>query len=188
MGNFRTRNWVFVFYPESAPENWKDIISDWCIPCFVSPLHDQDLNPDGEVKKPHYHCLLMFHGMQTQAKVKELADQVCGVLPQGVKDSRAMARYLCHLDQPSKHQYDTGDVLALGGADYAAAIASSSDKYQAVREMLQFCDENHIIAYCDLLKYASLYRDDWFRALCDSSTVVIKEYLKSIEWKNCRHA
>ena len=56
----RSRLWVFVAYPESLPENWLDIIADWHVPCCISPLHDKDINADGEAKKPHYHIVLQF--------------------------------------------------------------------------------------------------------------------------------
>src|SRR5699024_11179639 len=51
----RTRNWTFVVYPESAPEDWREIIDDLHVPWIESPLHDKDVNPDGEIKKPHWH-------------------------------------------------------------------------------------------------------------------------------------
>ena len=50
----RARNWSLVVYPESAPENWRDILDDYHIPWVESPLHDKDINPDGEIKKAHW--------------------------------------------------------------------------------------------------------------------------------------
>lgn len=55
-GRGRTRNFGTVVYPESAPENWQTILSELCIPCFISPLHDKDINPDGETKKTTLSC------------------------------------------------------------------------------------------------------------------------------------
>lgn len=180
---FRTRTWVFVMYPESMPDNWKDILEELCVPCFVSPLHSEDKEEDGTLKKAHYHVMLMYSGMQTQKTVKEVADKLNAALPQGVKDPRSMARYLCHMDQPSKHQYNAEDVLQLNGADYFTLIMSSADKYQAVREMIQFCKEQKIYCYADLLEYSAGCNDGWFRCLCDNGTIVMKEYLKSLSWK-----
>lgn len=61
----RVRNFATVVYPESAPENWQDILSRHCVPAFISPLHDKDINPTGEPKKPHYHVVLMFEGKKS---------------------------------------------------------------------------------------------------------------------------
>ncbi|HDT7711324.1 TPA: replication protein, partial [Enterococcus faecium] len=46
----RTRNWTFVVYPESAPENWREFLDELHVPWVESPLHDKDVNPDGELK------------------------------------------------------------------------------------------------------------------------------------------
>lgn len=35
----RTRNFATVVYPESAPDNWKGILEEQCIPAFISPLN-----------------------------------------------------------------------------------------------------------------------------------------------------
>lgn len=49
--NNEKRYWAFVLYPESAPENWKDILQETGLSCCVSPLHDKDTNPTGEAKR-----------------------------------------------------------------------------------------------------------------------------------------
>lgn len=46
----RKRNWVFVVYPESAPENWREQLKEMLVPGFISPLHDKDVNADGSPK------------------------------------------------------------------------------------------------------------------------------------------
>lgn len=56
----RCRNWTIVLYPESVPDNWRDILDDLHIEWIESPLHDRDINANGELKKPHWHILLMF--------------------------------------------------------------------------------------------------------------------------------
>ena len=48
--------------------------------------------------------------------------------------------------------------------------------------MIDWCEETDCISYAQLLRYARAERYDWFRVLCDSSTLVIKEYLKSRKW------
>ena len=54
----KTRSWSFIVYPESAPSNWIDILNDMHIEIIISPLHDKDTDPDGEVKKAHYHVMI----------------------------------------------------------------------------------------------------------------------------------
>jgi hypothetical protein len=180
----RTRNYATVVYPESAPENWKEILSDLLIPCFVSPLHNADVNPTGEVKKEHYHILFMFDGVKTTEQAKAVIALVGGVGCEVVKSIRGYARYLCHLDNPDKAQYDTEDVICLCGADYYKIIGLAIDKYQAISDIMDFVDDNGITSYRDLLQYCRVHRKDWFRCLCDNGTYVVLEYLKSAEWHN----
>ena len=56
--NDKNRYWTFLIYPESAPKDWKDILQQTFLPVAISPLHDKDLNADGEKKKPHYHIIV----------------------------------------------------------------------------------------------------------------------------------
>lgn len=178
-GSGRTRNYATVVYPESAPPDWLRIAGELKIPMFISPLHDEDLNPTGEPKKPHYHVMIMFEGVKTQEQAKEVFDQIGGVGCEVVQSVRGYARYLCHLDNPDKAQYNVDDVRCFGGADYTDIIGLAIDKYKAIGEMLDFLDANIEMTYYELLMYAREERFDWFRVLCDSGTYVIKESIKS---------
>jgi hypothetical protein len=181
-GKGRTRNFATVMYPDSAPEGWQDILSELKIPAFISPLHDKDVNPDGEIKKPHWHVMFVFEGVKTDEQVQEIIDKIGGVGLERVNSFRGYARYLCHLDNPEKFQYLPEEVRSLCGADYIGAIGLVTDKYKAIGEMMDYCEEVGCVSYSELLMYARINRYDWFRVLCDNGTMVIKEYLKSKLW------
>lgn len=178
----RTRNYATVVYPESAPDNWQEILAEQFIPAFISPLHNQDKNPTGEPKKPHYHVILMFDGVKTREQAQKVFDLIHGVGCEAVQSIRGYARYLCHLDNPEKAQYKQDEVRSLCGADYPATIGLVTDKYKAIGEMIDYCEDNGVYSYSELLKYCRMERFDWFRVLCDNGTVVMKEYLKSKSW------
>ena len=182
----RRRTYASVLYPESAPEDWQTILQEQFIPAFISPLHDKDINPTGEPKKAHYHIMLMYDAPKTTEQAREVFAKVGAVGCEVVQSTRGYARYLCHLDNPDKVQYSVDDVKAFCGADYVGTIGLAIDKYKAVREMIAFCKEYNVDAYCDLLIYASEQRSDWFRVLCDNGTVVMKEFLKSKSWKDSK--
>lgn len=175
----RLRNYATVVYADSAPSNWKEILADELIPCFISPYHDSDLNPTGEPKKPHWHVMLMFEGVKSERQVKEIFDKINGVGIYRVPSIRGMARYFCHLDNPDKHLYKTEDVIALAGADYIGTIGLAVDKYKAIGEMITFIKKHKIIHYTDILDYSYQHRFDWFRILCDCGSYVVSSYLKS---------
>lgn len=178
----RTRNYATVVYPDSAPENWREILNSFMVPVFISPLHDKDINPDGKPKKPHYHVLLMYEGPKTREQAHELFKQINGVGCEVVNSLRGYARYLCHLDNPEKHQYEKEDVICMCGSDYANVIGLPTDKYKALAEMMAFCDVNCIDSFYKLSNYAAESRMDWFRVLADSGSVFMREWLRSKSW------
>lgn len=178
----RTRNFATVVYPESAPENWIDIIRESHINALISPLHEDDVNPDGEFKKPHYHVLVMYETVKTIEQFEEFRLSFGGVGQEKVNSIRGYARYLCHLDNPEKAQYNPNNVLSIGCEDYFDLIALPTDKYGAIRDMMRFCIDNDVTNFSDLLLYVSENEESWFRVLCDNGTYVIKEFLKSVTY------
>lgn len=46
----KSRTWGAVVYPESAPEDWLKILEETRVQFAVSPLHDKDTDPYGEIK------------------------------------------------------------------------------------------------------------------------------------------
>jgi hypothetical protein len=181
-GKGRTRNYATVVYPDSAPENWREILSQQFIPAFISPLHEKDFNPNGEPKKPHWHVLLMFDSVKTPEQASTVFQSIGGVGCEIVNSLRGYARYLCHLDNPEKAQYEPSEVNALCGADYIASIGLATDKYAAIGEMQDFCDKYDVVSFYALAKYARSNRSDWHRILCDCGSVFMREYLQSRKW------
>ena len=179
----RTRNYATVVYPESAPDNWREIITQAKIPVFISPLHDKDINPTNEPKKPHFHVMAMYDGPKTFDQAKEFFTSFGGVGCEVVNSVRGYARYLCHLDNPEKAQYSTDDVVSLGGADFIGAIGTAADKAKSIREMVNWIEENDCTCFADLFMHASVNRSDWFDTLINSGAYVVKEYIKSRTWK-----
>lgn len=178
----RTRNYACVVYPESAPADWQLILDEQFVPAFVSPLHDKDIDPQGQPKKPHFHVMIMYDSVKTPTQAKELFDKIGGVGCEVVQSVRGYARYLCHLDNPEKHRYDIADVKSLCGSDFMSVISLVTDKYVAIGDMIEFCNDNHIYSYSELLLYCKRNKYEWFKVLCDNGTIVIKEYLQSMFW------
>ena len=180
----RSRNCATVVYPESAPSDWQQVLSDTHAYAMVSPLHDQDQNPDGTPKKAHWHILVQFDTVKTQEQATEFFAPIGGVgAAEHISNVRGYARYLCHLDNPEKAQYNPSDVLQLGGADYIGAVGLPTDRYAVIADMIEFCEQNDVISYAQLLCYAKDHNEPWFRCLCDNGTMVLKEFLKSRYWE-----
>lgn len=188
----RTRNWTFIVYPESAPENWIEILNGEQVPFVVSPLHDNDVNADGELKKPHWHVMVMFQGNKSFNQIKVITDKLNSPVPQKVSNVKGMVRYFVHLDNPEKYQYSKKDIRVFGGAEIEKHLTSASEqkneRYDGIREMCKFVDEHGIIEFSDLMAYAMDNRADWFELLCDNSAYVIGLYIKSRRYRDTSNA
>ena len=180
----RCRNWTIVIYPESAPDNWRDFLDEEHIEWVESPLHNKDINANGEFKKSHYHILLLFGGVKSYEQVVEFIKPLNCPIPNRCHNAKALVRYMAHLDNPDKAQYNVSDIKSHGGVDIAELLRpSSSERYSIIKEMLEFVKSFGIIEFQDLIDYAFTNRfDDWFPLLCDNSAFILVNYIKS-----CRH-
>lgn len=180
---FKTRNWCFLVYPESAPDNWESEITDFCVPWAHGPLHDKDINPTtGELKKPHYHCIIIFDGPTTFRNVSDMLKKALGkgyVMPVVCRSLRGSVRYFCHLDNPEKAPYKPDNCFYYGCDPKDLTKPTSSEKQKFVQEMCMFVIEHNIIDYADLYEYALLNNEDWHYMLSFVCTNVMNVYIRS---------
>lgn len=178
----RTLNWCIVVYPDSAPSDWRDYLDSLHIEWVESPLHEFDANPGtGEIKKPHWHVLLLFGSVKTYEQVCEVIAPLNCPIPQRCFSVKGNIRYMVHMDNPDKYQYNISDIVAHGGYDIADAFKpSASERYTIIRDMCAYVRANDICEFQDLVDYAmEAHFDDWFPLLCDSCAYVVGQYIKS---------
>lgn len=181
--NVKKRNWAFVLYPESAPKNWREMLAQSGVQCAISPLHDRDVNPTGEPKKPHYHVILVYGNPTTYSNVKSLTNGRLGqTIPQPLEQVQGYYRYLTHDDNPEKAQYSKNDIEHLNGFDIREFVElSKSEVIRIKRELLAFIRDNKIYEYADLME---LLMDggeetaDYFE-VASNNTVFFDRYLSS---------
>ena len=188
----RSSKWAFIVYPDSAPENWQEILKSLLVPCAVSPLHDKDLNPTGDEKKPHWHVFIEFDSLKSYEQAKEITDLFNGTIPQIIKSPIGMVRYFIHKDNPEKHQYNWSDITVYNGFDlerYDSYTESEIDHF--IADILLFIDSVPIYEYADLLSYVADAKnghfEDWYR-IVRKNTVLFNGYISSRrnqmkEWK-----
>lgn len=178
----RTRNWVSILYPESAKEDWLNLLREQYVPAFISPLHNGDFNPDGTPKKEHYHIILMFDSVKTEKQAQEVFDSIGAIKCQKIKSIRGQARYLCHLDNPEKEQYSISNVISLCGADYRETIELRSDDRYLKKEVHAFIKHNHIRSFADLCDYCMENNEDWYIIVTEKYSYFFDKYIKSKFW------
>lgn len=179
----KSRGWLCVVYPESAPEDWINRLATAGAQALISPLHDQDLNADGESKKPHWHVILLWEGPTTASNAQRMVDMIAGVGCFPMATLRGAARYLCHMDNPDKHQYDPQHVRQLGGLDYNEIINSASDDLLTLYEVFGWLDDNLCVSYRQFLLYARQFRPDWARVVLTRHRENVIAYQRSLQWE-----
>lgn len=176
----KARHWAMVVYPESAPENWIDIINETHLQFAISPLHNKDTNPDGEIKKPHWHVILSWDGPQRLSAAKNIADKINAPIPVKLESVRGAYRYFTHMDNPEKYQYDEKDIKVFNGFDISNFIAlTKEEKYKAIQDIKVLIHEKNITEYIDLLDILEMHDDfNLFKVACDN-TILFNALLRS---------
>ena len=66
----RSNKWTFIFYQESAPEDYLAVLDDIKVPYVLSPWHDKDIDrKTGELKKSHHkHGAFFFDSLKSIPK------------------------------------------------------------------------------------------------------------------------
>lgn len=177
----KARNWSFIIYPESAPYDYFDILQATGLPFALSPLHDKDINPNGETKKPHYHAIVCFPGPTTFSVVSKLANSVgSNVPPKRLLSIVGMYRYFTHQDNPEKYQYNEIDIRVSNGFDIQEYSALTTSQTIMILKTIQaLIKKQNIFDYSVLMDYL-LDQDifDLYQVAC-THTLFLNSYLKS---------
>lgn len=181
----KARDWTFILYPESAPEHWREILDETHLRWIESPLHDKDVNADGEKKKPHWHILLSFDGPVTQKAVKRLIEPLNGPVPQKIGSSKGLVRYMIHMDNPEKYQYSINDIVAHNGADIQSYFElTATNRLTVMKEIITFIYDERIDNFADFLMIAIEKSDDWFSIAINNNTLAINKMIDAMWHKN----
>lgn len=148
----KKRNWGGVVYPESAPEDWKEILKLKGISFAVSPLHDKDISDEvsKELKKPHYHIILSFAGPTTDKTVNDIMKEINQPIAIPLESVRGYYRYFVHKDNPEKYQYNEALIELFNGFD-VTDVLNNFEVFSCLKEIQRFILDNHIIEYSHLM-------------------------------------
>lgn len=150
--NVKKRNWAFVLYPESAPEDWRERLAKTGLQCAVSPLHDKDLDPTGEFKKAHHHVICCYSGPTSFNVVKSLTDSLNCPIPIPLEQVKGYYRYLTHKDNPEKHQYDDKDISSINGFNIFDFCELTKHEVLDIKLRLQsLIRELNLVEYSDFM-------------------------------------
>lgn len=180
MQNVKKRNWAFVIYPESLPKDWLDILRTSGLSIAISPLHDQDINPDGTPKKPHYHVIAVYGSPTTFNNVKSLTDKLNAPHPIALDQVRGYYRYLTHKDNPEKAQYDEKNIQHLNGFSILDFVELTKAEVNNIKRKLQhLIRELNILEYGDLMDYADEHLSQQEYDVASNNTYFFHTYISS---------
>lgn len=151
--NPRSNTWTFEVYPESAVDNWEMVLTDTFQVLFAtSPLHDKDVNEDGEKKKLHWHVIVQFDSMKSFKQIDEIARAMHAPVPQVVDSPIGLIQYFVHKNNPEKYQYSRSDirVFGLNALVEKAFAVSSADKWKLLDQLTDYIFDHDIRNAFDL--------------------------------------
>lgn len=182
--NVKKRHWTCVLYPESAPADWVDILQQTGLSFAVSPLHDKDVNADGEHKKEHYHVILVYPGPTTFSNVCSLVvETLRQPFPQPLDSVKGYYRYFTHKDNPEKYQYDDSDVRCFNGFNIADfSELTMREKSEIRKEITKLIREHHITEYASLINYLIDNDMNIEFDIASTSTMYFRDYIASLRF------
>lgn len=174
----KKRNWGAVVYPESAPEDWIEILKLKGISFAVSPLHDKDINPTGEAKKPHYHIIMCFNGPTSQNVVNQIMEELHQPIAIALESVRGYYRYFTHADNPEKYQYNANEIQTFNAFD-VTEVLNNFEVFQCLKTIQALVQENSIVEYADLMDYLLMndFHELW--NVASSHTLFLNTYITS---------
>lgn len=182
--NVKKRNWAFVLYPESAPIDWRDKLQATGLQAAISPLHDKDINPTGEPKKPHYHVILCYSGPTSYNVVKSLTDDLKQPIPQPLEQVKGYYRYLTHKDNPEKAQYSEHDITTINGFNIGDFFELTKAEVTEIKKNLQQLIRNlDITEYSDLMDYLQDNELSSEYDVASNHTIFFAQYIRSRRYK-----
>jgi hypothetical protein len=178
--NVKKRNWAFILYPESAPADWREQLQKTGLSIAVSPLHDKDLNPDGEVKMAHFHVIACYSGPTSFNVVRALTDSLHCPIPQPLEQVRGYYRYFTHLDNPEKFQYDSRDITTINGFNIMDFVELTKSEVIRIKLDLQgFIRAQNIMEYADLMDTLQDNGNSDYYDVASSNTYFFEKYITS---------
>lgn len=158
------RVWTFLVYPESCVKDWKKKLDELFVPFVCSPLHEFDLYDDGLTKKAHWHVVTLFEGKKSYQAVNEFCQDIHATIPLPVLDTRKMIRYLIHIDDKDKYQYNQSDIDNHSGNDISKYFLPTQDEcLHIVADIMRFIEANQVTEFNTLESYIRECRyDEWY--------------------------
>ena len=156
--NRTCRSFMFLLYPDSESYNCEQVIStiaSWFDEVSYI-LHDQDIYLDGpevgNVKKPHFHVVCRS---ASPKRGQSVADTI-GVSSRFIQycdNFRLGNRYLLHLDNKEKFQYNINSVFT-NVSQFSKYCNVDVDKGELYMTLISYVRNNNVSDFFELAEFA----------------------------------
>lgn len=111
--SIKGRYWSVIGWLESLPDNIFEDLKKSGLQVVVSPLHNKDVDENGESQKDHYHILLAWDGPTTLNSVQDFCENLgLSRYVESVRSVKNILDYMTHDSYSSKEKarYDIKDI------------------------------------------------------------------------------
>ena len=176
----RSNKWTFIFYQESAPEDYLAVLDDIKVPYVLSPWHDKDIDrKTGELKKSHKHGAFFFDSLKSYSQVSELiTTKLNGPSHvEVVMSPTGLYNYFTHAENDDKTQYNIEDIESGCGFDLDKFIVdNSTDDF--INDVIDVIEDNDFTEFEELVWYAREYDTELLK-LIFNKTFFFSKFLDS---------
>lgn len=181
------RDWAFIIYPESIPNDFKGRLEKLGRPIVISPLHDMDeterkfeelteeeqkiIKSGGKVyKKPHYHVMYIAANPVTADSVRNKIKRALGNKAlshvEVIDNMQDMYLYLTHESksaiQKKKQKYDKKNLIHLNDFDIDRYVQlDESQKRELKNKLLDLVREENLVNVKDLFGFLKLKGEEY---------------------------
>lgn len=160
--SIKKRHWVYIVYPESAPEDWIEVLKDTLVPFAVSPLHDQDVDIVGNLKKPHWHLIVSFDGPTTFNCAASYCEITKGPLPKACGSLKGAYEYFTHKNSLDKYHYSSTEIQEYNGF---VVEVTNNESMKINKELAKLIYAENIIEITELeCLIRNYYGDEYYVA------------------------
>lgn len=193
---YPSQAWMAANYPScaydgrdgwgTAPDDWQEQLKETGLPFVVSPLHWLDTYLDAETgelvpKKPHWHVIVSWGNSTTYKSAAAISDLVHGPKPIILRQTVGYYRYMNHLDNPEKHQYEEPPVAYNGWE----RPVTGNEVVRIMRELTAMIFEQDCEEYAELVIEATAMGPE-YQQVAERQTVYLSRVCDGYRWSPVR--
>jgi len=184
--DIKKKYWGTIIYEESVSKDYIDILNDTHLQIAISPIHDKDIEKNGETKKAHRHVLVCYESATTESNFrKDIVDKIKSVGAEPIKSKVGYYEYLTHKNEENKAHYNEEDIIKLNGFKITENEERMSYKQIEIykREIIKIIKTLDIHEYANLIDYLDENNLIEFLEVASNKTVFFTGYINSRRYR-----